>query len=99
MLHYPVPNGYRYIGLTAYEIDVQSRVVGESLEIENLKLLSNHSQACGSAFIFCGSGSSSFSRCGSGSSCFLNGDPDPAYKFLVILTLLCEECSVVENIQ
>ena len=34
-------------------------------------------QGCGSALIFCGSGSSRFSECGSGSSCFKNADPDP----------------------
>ena len=37
-------------------------------------------QGCGSAFIFCESGTGSFSEYGSrsGSSCFKNADPDPA---------------------
>ena len=33
---------------------------------------------CGSAFIFCGPGSSCFSQCRFVSSCFFNSDPDPA---------------------
>ena len=37
---------------------------------------------CGSAFIFCGYGSSSSSQCRSGSSCFFNAEPDPALKKL-----------------
>ena len=34
-------------------------------------------QSCGSALIFCGTGSSSFSQRGSGSSCFLNAYANP----------------------
>ena len=54
-------------------------------------------QGCGSAFIFCESGSSSFSKCGSGSSCLKmririqlpkNADPDPAQTNKIKITLL-----------
>ena len=48
-------------------------------------------QGCGSAFIFCGSGSSCSSQCGSGSSCFFNAYPDPALTKFVMNYLPYED--------
>ena len=61
-------------------------------------------QGCGSAFIFCGFGSSSFSDCGFGSSCFKIADPDLAqickqkpYEEFSIVVKNIKDCSKVRN--
>ena len=59
--------------------DLRSQEWTEALWDPHQVALPPSLQGCGSAFIFCGNGSSSFSEFGSGNSCFKNTDPEPAY--------------------
>ena len=69
-------------GETGELADMSQLGIWEPLSVKLQVLAHKYRQGCGSAFIFCGSGSSCFSQCGSGSSCFLNADPDPPLKKL-----------------
>ena len=69
-------------------------LIFDAVKCKNAELLA-WMQGCGSAFLFCVSGSKSFSQCGSGSRCFLNADPDlqPCLAcFTVYSQLLLSNC-------